>query len=333
VSRRAFGELTERGRIRRIGGIARAALQSYDVDVVRVSYAARAFNTVFRVDTASGTSYALRVSPEQRIHADGCEELEAEWVAAIRRDTDVPVPAVIRARDGAAVVTVDAVDVPVPRTCVLFEWVPGVTLRRRVTEGAVRTTGALTARLHEHAATLAVGPDAGVPPRGAFVADHVLYLRSPNRLPELRDRYGTALDDALARAQQVLDALWRDPPHPPHLLHGDIQPGNVMVRRGGVTILDFQDLVWGFDLQDVWIAQRGLELFEDAAELQAAFRTGYETVRPWPEADDVTVAAIRMTRHLNLLNFGLDFGRPGLDEFVERHAAPVMAWMRGEGTG
>ena len=77
MSRRAFGELTERGRVRRLGGIARAALQSYDLDVVRVSYAARAFNTVFRVDAASGVSYALRVSPEQRIHADGCEELEA----------------------------------------------------------------------------------------------------------------------------------------------------------------------------------------------------------------------------------------------------------------
>ena len=89
----------------------------------------------------------------------------------------------------------------------------------------------------------------------------------------------------------------------------------------------------GLELQDVWIAQRGFQHFDAAAALQGAFRAGYETVRPWPEADDATVAAIRAARHLNLLNFGLGVGRPGLDEFVERHATPVVAWMLGGETG
>jgi Ser/Thr protein kinase RdoA (MazF antagonist) len=160
-----------------------------------------------------------------------------------------------------------------------------------------------------------------------LVADRVLILRVPNRLDELVPTYGSALTDAVGRAQLSLDALWRSRPHPPHLLHGDIQTGNVMVERGRVTLIDFQDLIWGFEIQDALIALRGLEHSVEVGELKAAFRSGYETVRPWPEADNETVAALRVARHLNVLNFGLSVRGPGLDEFIARHAGPITEWM------
>ena len=72
-----------------------------------------------------------------------------------------------------------------------------------------------------------------------------------------------------------------------------MQPGNVMVSRGRVTLIDFQDLIWGFEIQDVEIALLGLEHFGDAGGLADAFRAGYETVRSWPEADAATIAALR----------------------------------------
>ena len=112
--------------------IARAALRAYDLDVVECEFAAHAFNTVFRVDVADGTQYALRVGAELRIHADGCEELEAAWVNALHA-TGVPVARVVAARDGAMVVDVDG------RRCVLFEWVPGRPLRDDPTPELVRT--------------------------------------------------------------------------------------------------------------------------------------------------------------------------------------------------
>jgi hypothetical protein len=31
-----------------------------------------------------------------------------------------------------------------------------------------------------------------------------------------------------------------------------------------------------------------------------------------------------------VLNFGLSVGKPGLDEFVARHAGPIAEWMAGE---
>ncbi len=322
---RLFDELTPSGQLRRLRSLALVALREYDLQVARVSFVARAFNTVFRVDAADGTVYALRMSPSLRIHADGCELAEAAWLDALRRDTGLPFPRAIRANDGSVVVTVADAGVTGARTCVLFEWVNGRRLRERVTEDLVRKVGVQAAVVHEHGA--AHRPETA--PAGVLVADRVRYLRVPSRWAELAPTYGSVLTDAVERAQVSLDALWRDPPHPPHVLHGDIQTGNVMVERGRVILIDFQDLIWGFEIQDALIALRGLEHSAEVPELKAAFRSGYETVRPWPDADDEMVAALRAARHLNILNFGLSVRSPGVDEFVDRHARPIADWMRG----
>src|SRR5262249_17741901 len=124
--------------------VAIAALRAYEVDVVRCEFAAQAFNTVFRVDAADGAQYALRVGAELRIHADGCEELEASWVNALHA-AGFRVARVVPARDGSPVVDIDG------RRCLLFDWVEGHRLRDEPTPVLLRATGAMLAAVHEHA--------------------------------------------------------------------------------------------------------------------------------------------------------------------------------------
>jgi Ser/Thr protein kinase RdoA (MazF antagonist) len=321
---RPFEDLTPRGQLLRVRGLALEALRSYDLEVIRCAFVARAFNTVFRVETTSG-AYALRVSPSLRIHAEGCEALEAAWVTALRRDVGLATPAVMVARDGSPVVWASTDGVPEPRSCVLFEWVGGRPLRMRMNAGAVHRTGESAAIVHDHAAARR-GTAA---PVGALVADRVLYFRTESRLEELRPSYGSVLDESVSRAQQTLDLLWRNPPHPAHLLHGDIQPSNVMVAGSEVTLIDFQDLIWGFEIQEVVIALQGLASFDDCEALGRAFREGYEAIRPWPETNPETVAGLHAARRLNTLNLGLNVRKPGLDAWVARQVAPVIEWMTG----
>ena len=122
-------------------------------------------------------------------------------------------------------------------------------------------------------------------------------------------------------------ALWQSPPHRAHLLHGDLQSGNVMVHRHAVTLIDFQDLIWGFDVQDVSIALLAVEQHGDIGSWADAFRAGYEAVRPWPDTDPDTDAALRAARHLNILNFGMSVGGPDVDAFIARRAAAIRKWM------
>ena len=341
----AFEELTPTGQIRRLRSVAFEALRQYDLEVRRISYAARAFNTVFRADTTGGATYALRVSPELRIHADGCEALEAAWTRELRRDVAFPTPAVIRTRDASADAWIRVEGVPGRRSCVLFEWVPGRPLRERMRADLVGKVGELTAIVHDQAGSHAsadasdgashasAGASDGAyhasadASAGALIADRVLYFRAENRLEELRPIYGSVLAEAVARAQRALDTLWANPPHAPHLLHGDVQPGNVMVSRGNVTLIDFQDLIVGFEIQEVVFALVALEHFDEAPTYRDAFRAGYESVRPWPQSDPETIAALGAARHLNVLNFGLSIRKPGLETFVTRHADRVARWM------
>ena len=100
-----------------------------------------------------------------------------------------------------------------------------------------------------------------------------------------------------------------------------------MVSRGNVTLIDFQDLIWGFEIQDVVIALRRPRPVRRRARLWHAFRAGYEAVRPWPDADPETIEALTAARHLNILNLGLSMRKPGLETFVTRHADRVADWM------
>jgi aminoglycoside phosphotransferase (APT) family kinase protein len=82
----------------------------------------------------------------------------------------------------------------------------------------------------------------------------------------------------------VVDWLWRNPPHQPRLVHGDPTPQNVIVSPvHGLVPIDFQDTVWGFEIQDLSITVAALRRFSDGDRLADAFRAGFSELRSWPD--------------------------------------------------
>ena len=211
---------------------------------------------------------------------------------------------------------------PEPRVCVLFEWVRGRRLGDAVRLDLMQTAGALLARLHEHGAGFEGGREQPV-----IVADNVASFRLPDRIPRDDAEHGALLAEATDRAQRAIDALWARPPHPPHLLHGDFHPNNILVWRNRLTPLDFQDVLWGFEIQDISMTIVALERFPDASELAAAMRTGYERVRPWPAADTDLLEHLVAARHLSVLNLGYNLRRPNFAAFAALHTAWLRQWM------
>ena len=317
-----FERLTSSGQARRLRILALEALARYNLVVRRCTLVNRSFNTIFRVDAADGTRAALRVGPSHRIHADGTELAEANWLDSLRDDGHVVVPLVIAASDGSVAVVASSRGVPEPRSCVLFGWVPGRPMSERITLERARALGTLSALLHRHAAahTPAVAPD-------VLVGDHVLYWRDQDRLAELEPTYGALLADAAELVQQTLDRLWRNPPHPAHLVHGDLVPSNVMVSGRETVVIDFQDLFWGFEVQDVAITIASLARSAGGRELVDAFRDGYEIERGWPATDADTLATLVAGRYLHQLNLGLNLRKPGLEAFIARQVVSIAEWM------
>lgn len=284
--------------------VALASLERYDLDVVRCEPLTTSYNALFRVDTADGSRYALRISPERRVHRDGSDEAEAAWLDALHRDGVVTAPRFVRSRDGAAAVDVSS------RRCALMTWVEGRRLADDPTPAGIGEMGALAARLHGHRAT--ANDPSSVP---SF--DRVVYWALEVRFDELTPAQRSVVDPALARAEAAIDAVWSAAPIPPQLLHGDIGTSNVLVSRLSVGMVDFEDLVVGFPVLDLSISIAELRRHHGDPALVTAFREGYERERAWPEVDRATFEALVGARWLHQIDLGLNLRKPGLERYVE----------------
>jgi Ser/Thr protein kinase RdoA (MazF antagonist) len=306
-------------------GVALAALRRYDVAPQKVTLAAESFNSIFRVTTASA-AYALRVGSALRIHPPGTTAVEAAWQRRLR-EQGVCVPDVVPNLDGElATLVADGRAADGFRTCVLFGWVAGRSLRSRLTGRQAAALGRLSARLHQDAAAWSPACAADV-----LAADRVLYWRLPEKLSAAGSRFGfgTLFSDALARAQSVVDSLWQCPPHPPHLVHGDLTPANVIVSpSSGLVPIDFQDVVRGLEVQDLSITVATLRRWPDGARLAGAFCSGYREGRPWPDVSPALFESLIIARTLNAMNLTLHItGLAGLESYVGSRAEQVRAWM------
>jgi Ser/Thr protein kinase RdoA (MazF antagonist) len=306
--------------------VALEALRSYDVVPQRVTLAAESFNSIFRVTTALAV-YALRVGAALQIHPEGMAAVEASWHRRLRQQR-VCVPDVLANTDGdfATLVRKDRAGHG-PRVCLLFEWVTGRSLGTGMTERRSAALGRLSARLQQDGA-------AWSPPGAEDVlrADRVLYWRLPDQLASAGSRFGfgTLFVDALARAQSVVESLWQSPPHQPHLVHGDLTPQNVIVSPlNGLVPIDFQDAVWGFEVQDLSITVAALRRWPDANRLIDAFRSGYGECRTWPDVSPALFDSLIAARALHQMNLTLNATDiADLEIYVANHAERARAWMR-----
>jgi Ser/Thr protein kinase RdoA (MazF antagonist) len=296
----------------------------FSVEPLRVSLlAAHSFNTLFRADLDGRAPVAVRVG-EVRIHADRVEEVEAHWLHALRTETDLRVPVLLADRHGDHVAAGLHPLVPGRRFVSVMTWVPGRIVRASLGHSTAWRMGVIQATLHDQAASYS-------PPEvpAGITADQVVYFGDSSLLPGYESTYGSMFVEAIDRVQAHLDALWTTPPHRPHLLHGDLGPQNVMRWRTRLSPIDFQDLQFGFDLQDVAITVADLRRVYADESLIDALVQGYRSVRPWPLNDEPLEQALAAGRSLNVINLGLNLRRPGLPEFIERHSALVAEWMTG----
>lgn len=302
--------LTERGQARRLRPLAMAALQHYDLDFIRLRLVTNDLNGIFRVDTPGGKKYILRVTVPQGGHTRDHVAAEMDWLAALARDTTLSVSRPLPARDGSMVVEAAAPGVPEPRLCAVFSWVPGTDLAKHISPANLFKLGELMAGLHQHALTYQ-------PPAGLDLLryDHIFPFQEPVVLFD--DRYAPLIhperravfQQALDWAQSALDQL-KASGEPMRILHGDLHQWNVRVSHGILSPIDFEDLMWGWPVQDI---ATSLYYFLDNvsySELRSAFHNGYAKLTPWPERFSGQIDAFIAARALDMVNFVLNDPNP-----------------------
>lgn len=299
-----FAFLTRQGQARRLRALAFAALEHYDLNVERMRLVNNETNCTFKVDTIDGCSYALRISLPD-VHSIAEIEEEVAWQLAVANETGIPVPEPIPTQSGSYVVTAGARGVPEERHCVLFSWLRGRTLEDVASPESFHRFGALAATLHRHGVCYKpCKPDV------IRRSDRLYPFNDPEKLldqstaqlfPE--DAY-EALLEMHAAAMRELDWLFSRGERP-QILHGDLHWWNVMSDRGRLQVIDFEDLTWGFPVQDIAITLYYADRTDGFPRLREAFREGYESIAPWPEMYPGQIELHMVHRAVDMFNFVL----------------------------
>lgn len=332
-----FERLTHAGQVRRLGCLARAALARYGQTGAPVVPLLHGRNAVFRVEAQPGQRYVLRV------HGPGtgsAAEIRSEllWLHALRRDTDLAVPEPVTTQDGELVCAVEAPGLPRPRFCVLLRWMDGRFLYNvEPSLERLRRIGAFMAGLHRHAERFA--PPAGfVRDRqdarsllGGWVADPESRRRTWDGGPGPLTRLDDALvERALERLRPAAAAL-RPTAGAYGLIHADLHPANLLLQRGEVRAIDFDDCGFGYFAYDLAVLLTHLEEkhWTDQAGKRAALLEGYRSVRPFPDAQATLLPTFMALRRLESVPWLVRMStHPTVRQWVPLELAERLAGLR-----
>ena len=237
----------------------------------------RGMNDIYIIRDASQT-YALRVWRKDWRDVDVVAN-EMNFLDFLRQKkfaASVGIPA----KDGSLYFKIASPEGP--RAVALYDWAPGKKFGEMLDEGVAFEIGALMAKMHllgleyagpDHVYTTdeAVSYDVNMPALMDFVYDRPDDLRD---YPIIAERLTERLN--ALKAEGV----------PLGICHRDFHPSNVHVTEDGqITFLDFDGVGEDFLMQDVKNFVWGSLFYGFSPAYGEAFERGYESVRPFTEAE------------------------------------------------
>jgi Ser/Thr protein kinase RdoA (MazF antagonist) len=312
--------------------MASAALHQYALQDAQLDYYAFETNLLFRVTTATGERFMLRLaSPGWRTYTDLLSE--AIWLQALEQDTQIPVPRILQAKTGEYVLALSRPDIPKTWNASLMRWVPGRQLGHYLNPANLEKMGVLFAVLHQHGASW-------TPPAGFTTHRFEDYLSrgEPNLMfpaeqssPGILEGIPTHARDLLERMHRHVEAAYMAIDRADlRVIHCDLWHDNIKLHKGVLYPIDFEDTVWGFRAHDIAMAM--LDLLEDTDEaryatLLPAFWRGYTAMLPPP---DDPIEPFQIGRLLWKINWVARFQADYLSKMIERH---VFVFEHYEKTG
>lgn len=302
--------LTQIGRGRRLRPIANYILKEYGIEPIKLQQITEASNTIFRVSTESSGDCVLRMTAPKSCH--GADEIQSEvaWLHAIAEDTDIGVAAPIARLDGDYVSEASLPGEANPIYCAVYRWVPGFMLDDRLTQENVRRLGILMARLHNHAAGLALAEgfhirtfDSVLPyaVEGFAGLEPIVLFNEGAQAPLTSKQRSTYRDVYQLVAQEIERLMGKEDSL--RIIHNDLHVWNVKVDGDRLYALDFEDMMWGHPIQDIATTMYYFRWRETYDTMLTAFRSGYESVQTWPEDRDGQLETLIMGRMLLLANY------------------------------
>lgn len=256
-------------------------------------------NQTFQIDTPESGSFILRV------HRTGYQsspsiESELAWLAALRQDTSLAIPEPVAGRNSSLLQSFTSSRGE--RLAVLFRYLPGSEPAPDSNLGDLfGTLGHYAATLHNHAARWQ--RPAGFQ-RQVWEASTILGADGLwgdwRTAPGVNAGNRSILDRLDAELWQRL-AEYGTGPDRFGLIHADMRLGNVLIDRGRVNLIDFDDCGFCWFAYDFAAAISFHETSPDVPMLKAAWLAGYQQTRALSDVDIAAIDSMVMLRRMALL--------------------------------
>lgn len=238
----------------------------------------RGMNDVYLVEDET-TKYALRVWRKTYRDVDDVA-YELDFLAYLQ-DNAFPASVAVPQHDGRLYFKVSSPEGE--RALAMYDWAPGVKFGERLSNETAFRIGAAMAEMHLHgfkwageahrfSTKTAKDYNICMPALVAFVNDRPEDLRDYPQIAAALDR---RLDELAASGEVPLGVC-----------HRDFHPSNVHVAEdGAITFLDFDAAGEDFLMQDVQNFVWGNLFYGFDPAICEAFEAGYESVRPFTQAE------------------------------------------------
>lgn len=293
--------------------LAEQALGLYDLrGNSRVHLVSLSENEIYKVEAPYGRGWALRLErPGYQSYTSLASEMA--WLVALRQDGVVATPVPVAGLNGEWVQVARWSDGD-PRNVVLFEWENGGHPRIDVDlHQCFQSLGAITAQMHRHSRTWQ-RPDGF----DRFTWDFETALGEAPRWGRWRDALGMNAGrlDLFGRTAELirerLASYGRDPDRF-GLAHCDLRLDNLLVDKGEIKVIDFDDCGFSWYMYDAATALSFYEHLPQAPGLIECWLEGYRTVSAVSRAEEEEIPTFVMLRRLLLV------------AWVGSHAETVLA--------
>jgi Ser/Thr protein kinase RdoA (MazF antagonist) len=297
----AFAALPTRLQLRRVEQLARQALPLFglphDSGVKLLNYSE---NATYLITPPAGPRRVLRIN-RPGYHPRSHILTELSWVNALKRDTALTLAEPLAGLDGEPVQYVWHPAVPEPRQCVLMTFVAGSEPDDSNRLESFALLGDVTAQLHLHAA-------AWKPPH-PVLRERWDFETMIGATPHWGDwKKGLGMTPAkqkhLARLLPVLrrrvDAVGYGRERF-GLIHADLRAANLLVNKGKVAVIDFDDCGHSWFIYDLAAALSFIETHPDVPAYIDAWLSGYTRLRRLSKQELAEIPTFIMLRRMLLV--------------------------------
>jgi Ser/Thr protein kinase RdoA (MazF antagonist) len=268
-----------------------------------------------------GRRYALRLH-RTGYHQRADIESELAWLAALH-EAGFDVPQAVPGIDGALVQTIPAEEEGgEPRHAVLFHWIEGDMPTDTVDPHTFEQLGMLTARLHQHSRhwQTPAGFQRIIWNHQTMVGEDGHWGRWQDA-PHLDTRDHGAFEQALQRIAAGLAVYGQDRSRY-GLIHADLRLTNLLLHRGTIRLIDFDDCGFSWYLHDLAAALSFLEHHPNVPRWVEHWLRGYERHAHLDQEDLSIIPTLIIQRRIQLVAWA------GSHQGTEQANSLGAEWMR-----